>query len=196
MYEGYTSAVKKVLPQAQLVVDRFHVAKAYRDCADQLRKEVLRELKAALSEDEYEALKGTMWLFRRDPQQLNGAERERLALLFECAPDLKQAYDLREQLTAIFEAEHTKASATVAIQDWMKLVRRSGLSCFDSFLVTVENWLDEITNYFVSRLTSGFVEGFNNKAKVLKRRCYGMTNPTHLFQRLYLDLEGYRLLGL
>ena len=40
-----------------------------------------------------------MWLFRRDPEELDREERERLALLFECAPDLQQAYDLREQLT-------------------------------------------------------------------------------------------------
>lgn len=195
-YEGYTSAVKKVLPQAKIVVDRFHVAEAYRDGADQLRKQVQRELKAELSEEEYQGLKGTMWLFRRDPQGLSPEERRRLALLFECAPDLKRAYDLREQLSAIFDTAHTKASATAAIQRWMKRVRSSGLSCFNHFLVTLENWLDEITNYFVNRLTSGFVEGFNNKVKVLKRRCYGITNITHLFQRLYLDLEGYRLFGL
>ncbi len=78
----------------------------------------------------------------------------------------------------------------------MKSVGDSGLRCFDSFLTTLENWMDEITNYFISRQTSGFVEGFNNKAKVLKRRCYGIANLTHLFQRLYLDLEGYRLFGL
>jgi transposase len=49
-----------------------------------------------------------------------------------------------------------------------------------------------IANYFIAQQTSGFVEGFNNKLKVLKRRCYGMTNPTRLFQRLTLDTEGYR----
>ena len=42
-------------------------------------------------------------------------------------------------------------------------------------------------------LTSGFVEGFNNKLKVLKRRCYGLTNLGHLFQRIFLDLEAYRV---
>jgi transposase len=102
---------------------------------------------------------------------------------------------LREELTAIFETAHSKVSGATAIKRWMKKVRCSGLSCFDSFLKTLENWLDEITNYFVARLTSGFVEGFNNKVKVLKRRCYGITNLKHLFQRLYLDLEGYRLFG-
>ena len=196
MHEGYASAIKKVLPQARIVADRFHVAKNYRDCADKLRIKAQRELKAGLSQEQYEALKGTMWLFRRDPQELDKEEVEQLALLFECAPDLKQAYDLREKLTGIFETEHTKESGTAAIKRWIKSVSSSGLRCFNSFLTTLENWLDEITNYFVHRQTSGFVEGFNNKVKVLKRRCYGITNLTHLFQRLFLDLEGYRLFGL
>jgi transposase len=196
MYEGYTNAVREVLPQARIVVDRFHVAKAYRDCADQLRKQAQRELKAELEKTEYEALEKTMWLFRRNPEELEKEERERLGLLFECAPDLKQAYDLREELTAIFEADHSPESGRAAIEDWQERVRQSRLRCFDSFLSTLGNWMNEITNYFVSRLSSGFVEGFNNKIKVLKRRCYGITNLTHLYQRLCLDLEGYRLFGL
>ena len=138
MHEGYASAIKKVLPQARIVADRFHVAKNYRDCADKLRIKAQRELKAGLSKDQYEALKGTMWLFRRDPQELDKEEGEQLALLFECAPDLKQAYDLREKLTGIFETEHTKESGTAAIKRWIKSVSSSGLRCFDSFLTTLE----------------------------------------------------------
>jgi len=57
----------------------------------------------------------------------------------------------------------------------------------------LNNWQDEITNYFHHRYNSGFVEGLNNKIKVIKRRWYGLLNVKHLFQRLYLDLEGYRL---
>jgi transposase len=59
-------------------------------------------------------------------------------------------------------------------------------------LTTLDNWLAEIINYFVNRLSSGFVEGLNNKVKTIKRRCYGILKVTTLFQRLYLDLEGYR----
>ena len=58
---------------------------------------------------------------------------------------------------------------------------------------TPENWLDDIANYFIDRYTSGFVEGFKNKLKVIKRRCYGILNVTHLFQRVQLDLYGYSL---
>lgn len=43
---------------------------------------------------------------------------------------------------------------------------------------------------------SGFVEGFNNKVKALKRRAYGLYNLKHLFQKIYLDLQGYRLFAL
>jgi transposase len=195
IYEGYINAVKEEVAQARVVIDRFHVAKLYRECADQLRKAALRELKEDLTKEEYAFLKGTMWPFRQAPADLEDEDRQRLELLLECAPELKQAYLLREQLTEIFETAQSKDSATAAIKRWIKKVQRSGLNCFDSFLQTLDYWLDEITNYFVAGLSSGFVEGFNNKVKVLKRRCYGITNLTHLFQRLYLDLEGYRLFG-
>jgi len=56
--------------------------------------------------------------------------------------------------------------------------------------------VDEIISYFTSRRPSGIVDGINNKINVLKRRCYGTTTMTHLFQPLYLDLEEYRLFGL
>jgi hypothetical protein len=90
------------------VAGRFHVAKAYRNCPDQLRIEAQRDLKAGLNKAEYEALEGTMSLFRRDPEELDKEERERLALLFECAPDLKRAYDQREKLTGIFKTDHNR----------------------------------------------------------------------------------------
>ena len=72
-------------------------------------------------------------------------------------------------------------------------MRHSGLHCLDDFLNTLTRWWEEITNYFVNRDSSGFVEGLNNKLKVLKRRCYGIFNLNHLFQRISLDLDGYRL---
>ena len=96
-------------------------------------------------------------------------------------------------MTAIFEQELTKAQASKAIKEWRQHVESSQLTCFDPFLTTLDTYLDEITNYFLHRDSSGFVEGLNNKLKVLKRRCYGLLNLDHLFQRLFLDLEGYPL---
>ena len=116
---------------------------------------------------------------------------ERLSLL--AGRVLKAVYTLREELTAIFELPLTKKEAQHRLNRWRDKVKRTGLNGFNKFLKTLDNWFDEITNYFNHRLSSGFVEGLNNKVKTLKRRCYGITNIKTLFQRLYLDLEGYRL---
>jgi transposase len=59
-------------------------------------------------------------------------------------------------------------------------------------LKLLSKWEELITNYFIERRSSGFVEGLNNKLKVLKRRCYGLRNVDRLFQRLTLDVDGYR----
>jgi transposase len=78
---------------------------------------------------------------------------------------------------------------------WYKRVHASGLAAFESFLGTIDRWMDQITNDFQDRQTSGFVEGFNNRVKVLKRRCYGIFDVGRLFQRLTLDLHGYQRFG-
>ena len=196
MYEGYINAVEEVLLGVTVVVDRFHVAQCYRDSVDHLRKQELKRLQQKLPEAEYEPLKGLLWVVRQDWTALSEAEQDRLLPLFRHSPALEQAYCLRQVLTGIFNSAFTKARAIEAIEGWCEQVRASGLRCFDGFLTTMANWREEITNYFLERRNSGFVEGLNNKLKVLKRRCYGLDSIKTLFQRLQLDLEGYRLFGM
>ena len=193
MYEGYTEAIREELPHVRLVIDRFHVARAYRDGMNHLRKAELKRLKRELSAQEYKALKGSMWALRKEKQDLTFEERGTLTLLFRLSPDLKAAYKLQNRLTEIFEERLSVHTAKVKIRKWIVAVAKSGLRCFDRFIDTLARWWNEILNYFVARENSGFVEGFNNKIKVLKRRSYGLTNLKHLFQHIYLDLEGYRL---
>ena len=195
MYQGFIGAAQAQLPWAKIVIDRFHVAKAYRDCADTVRKQEVKRLKKTLSQADYAAIKGAMWPFRKLPEDLKERERALLERLFEHSPKLQQAYSFRKALTQIFSKAYTKPGSKCAIRAWCKRVRKSEIAAFDSFLVTVEARLDIITNYFIERLTSGFVEGFNNKVKVLKRRCYGIFNLDQLFQRLTLDTRGFQLFG-
>lgn len=197
MWEGYVNAVKEFADahldvSIQVVVDRYHVAQNYRECVDKVRKQEGRRLKKELSETEYDEIKGVMWIVRKNNEDLTPEERQKLRRLFEYSPELKLAYTFREELTAIFEMRLTREEAGKRLTKWADKVRRNGLTCFDKFLTTLDNWLDEIVNYFVNRLSSGFVEGLNNKVKTVKRRCYGILRVTTLFQRLYLDLEGYR----
>jgi transposase len=206
MWEGYITAVEEVLPTATLVIDRFHVAQHYRDGVDKLRKQEVRrlkqeQLKAAQEQPKaaqeqpkvaQEQFKHTLWPFRKRASKLEADEKVRLDILLAASPTLKQAYSLREELTTIFDTAGSKTEGLERIGEWRQKVERSGLNCFEAFLKLLDSWLDLITNYFINRKTSGFVEGLNNKLKVLKRRCYGLSNVTRLFQRLTLDLEGYR----
>jgi len=197
MWDGYVNAVEEFAeahPEVSVtvVIDRFHVAKNYRDGVDKVRKRECRRLKKELSQEEYEEIKGVMWILRKNNEDLTPDERKKLNRLFDHSPELKLAYTFREELTAIFEMQLTREEAKRRLTKWQDKVRRSVLTCFDKFLTTLENWLDKIVNYFVDRLSSGFVEGLNNKVKTIKRRCYGIPRVTTLFQRLHLDLEGYR----
>ena len=192
MWEGYRTAVEEVLPNAAIVIDRFHVAQHYRDAVDQLRKQEVRRLKKELPKTTADDLKHTLWPFRKRADDLDTAEQVRLDALLASSPALQQAYTLREQLTTIFDTARSKADGLRRIRYWRQRVEKSGVACFDAFLTLLDTWLDLIANYFISHQTSSFVEGLNNKLKVLKRRCYGMRNVGRLFQRLTLDLEGYR----
>jgi transposase len=193
LWEAYIQAVREELAHVRIVADRFHVAKHYYEAADQERKRELKHLKKTLPKEEYKTLEGSMYAFRKRHEDLDDKERKTLNRFLRLAPVAKQAYELRERLTAIFDAPLSKEQAQAKILRWMKKVQASGLQGFDTFMKLLAGRWEEITNYFIERENSGFVEGFNNKVKVLKRRCYGIFNLQHLFQRIYLDLTGYRL---
>jgi transposase len=192
MYEGFVNAAYSVFgKQVKVVVDRFHVAKKYRECLDELRKQEMLNLKNALPKEDYKELQGAIWVMRKAEEELTEKEKKVRNSLFNYSPNLKKGYELSQNLTNIFNGDNTKAEGIMKMEQWIKDVKESGLNVFDDFVWTLENWMDEISNYFEKRLTSGFVEGLNNKIKVIKRRCYGILNIKHLFQRIYLDLEGY-----
>lgn len=194
MYDGFVNAAKEVFgKRVHIVSDRFHVAKLYREGFESLRKKEFRRLRKVLSEKAYKELKGAMWILRKKEDHLTEEDKKVLDTLFAYSPALKKAYLFRDELTAIFDEKMSKPQAKRRLNGWMARVGRSEIRCFDNFMKTLEVRKNEIANYFVGRHTSGFVEGLNNKIKVIKRRCYGIFNTEHLFQRIYLDLHGYSL---
>lgn len=195
MYEGYLNAAKEALGESvEVVVDRFHVAQSYRKGADSIRKKEQKRLKKELSENDYKELKGLLWAFRKNPNKLTETENDILETAFGYSPDLKKAYELRNAMTDIFEEDYTKQDAIAAFKKWEKKVIKTGLDCYDSFIKTLNSFQSQIANYFNNRSNSGFVEGLNNKIKVIKRRCYGIFNIKHLRQRILLDTLGSELL--
>jgi|OpeIllAssembly_1097287.scaffolds.fasta_scaffold21886_1 transposase len=194
MYIGFVNAAREVFgKKVRIVVDRFHVAKLYGKGLDELRKKELERLRKTLPKEQYKELEGVMWILRKRPSDLMSEEQEKLNKLFEHSPLLKKAYALKSELTALLDSDLDRRRGKQKLTGWMNRVKKSSVRCFDTFLNTLETYKDEIANYFMDRLNSGFVEGLNNKIKVIKRRCYGLKNVGHLFQHLYLDLCGYAL---
>lgn len=195
MNEGYINAAKEIFKKKTIVViDRYHVAKLYRGAVDKYRQKILRQLKKELPEGEYKKLKGTMHILRRNNECLTQEEKNTLNNLFSHSAELTEAYHLALKLTQIFNTHMTREEALVKLDEWIREVRKSKIHCFDKFIKSLRKWKYAIANYFIDRNTSGFVEGLNNKAKVLKRRCYGIFNLKHFFQRLHLDISGYGIL--
>ncbi len=195
MYDGFINAVTNVFGSKVVVIDRYHVAKLYREPLDKLRIAEMKRLKQKLLTEEYAKLEGVMWILRKKHECLTAIEKEVLALLYEHSPVLKQAHNYALKLTHIFNTHSNRKLGIAKLNRWITAVHKSDLRCFDKFIGTLEKYKPYIANYFKKRKNSGFVEGLNNKIKVAKRRCYGFFKTESLFQRLYLDLKGYQMIA-
>ena len=192
MYDGFVNAAVETFGSQRLVIDRYHVAKLYRKPLDKLRISEMARLKSELSVEEYAKLEGMMWILRKKHECLTESEKDALAVLYKHSPTLKKAHSYAIKLTHIFSAHTNKRLALIKINRWIKSVEKSDLRIFNSFITTLNKYKLYIGNYFKARKSSGFVERLNNKIKVLKRRCYGIFKTKTLFQRLFLDLQGFK----
>ena len=192
MCDNYIGAVRSILNNdIPIVVDRFHVAKLYRQSIAKLRSQELKRLRKELTKEAYQLLRPAIKILISKQERYNKEERKILQPLFKLSPAIKAAYRLARELMIIYNTHHKKETAQRKIEKWVRKVEAGPVSCLDTFTKTITYYSDYISNYFIRRETSGFVEGINNKVKVIKRRCYGIYNLKHLFQRVFLDLQGY-----
>lgn len=193
MYDGFVNAAIEVFGSQAVVVDRYHVARLYRAPLDKLRIREMIRLKAELPPEEYAKLEGMMWVLRSQHECLTDANKTKLQLLYKHSPKLKAAHGHALKLTNIFNTHCSRKVALTKFNRWIMKVKSSNTSCFSGFVVTLQKYKSSILNYFKNRKNSGFVEGLNNKIKVAKRRCYGFFKTESLFQRLFLDLKGFKV---
>ena len=193
MYDGYVYAAMEVFGCRVVVVDRYHVAKLYRKPLDTLRIKEMKRLKTELDEAEYAKLDGMMWILRKKHECLSAEDKSALELLYQYSPQLKKAHRYALKLTRIFNTHSSRKSGLAKFDRWINAVEKSDLLCFRTFISTLKKYMPFIANYFKDRKTSGFVEGLNNKIKVIKRRCYGLSKIKTVFQRLFLDLQGFEI---
>jgi transposase len=179
MSPAYIRAVETHLPWAVIVFDHFHVVKLFNEKLSQLRRDLYRQ---ATAEDQ-EVLKGTRWLLLKNPEDLDPA-RDQLARL-EKALTLNQplatAYYLKEELRQLW-AQADKAAASRFLESWIARAQASGIGLLRSFAKTLRRHEEGLLAYYDYPLSTGPLEGTNNKVRALQRQAYG-----------YRDLEFFKL---
>ncbi len=110
--------------------------------------------------------------------------------MFAVSPALQRLHERKEAFRAVFETAPDRATAQEQLTDWGQEVDQRGVSGLTKFLTTLRNWWEVILNYFQDRLTSGFVEGLNNKLKLIKRLAYGYRNFAHFRLRVLVECDG------
>lgn len=188
MWEAYTEAAREVFgTNVRVVIDRFHVMKNFQDQLEKSRRTLQRELHPEAAK----ALKGMRWLWITNPENLTPQQRQELLELKDLFPDLGRLHDLREGLRALFEDHriHRPATAAERFRGWIAAARASGLTALEKFCGTLERWLEEISNYFVTRASNGRTEGFNHGLRSILWRAFGLRHFQH-FRLRVLDLFG------
>jgi transposase len=184
MAGGYIAAVLQYLPQARLVFDHFHVIKLMNEKLTALRRDLYREQKGQMHRD---ILKGIRWLLLKNPDNLaqdkKVDERQRLDEALMLNRPLAIAYYLKEDLRQFWNQKSILA-AEHFLEDWCCRANASGIRVLQTMAKTLLRHRTGLLNWYIDPISTGPLEGINNKIGALQRKAYGYRNYEHFKQRL------------
>lgn len=172
MWNPYRHAVRRKLPQAEIVADRFHVVKQLNHQLNLLRRKLQREADEALAQ----ILKGCRWILLKNRCHLKPEEEEKLMSIFEHCPELREIYLLKEEFRTICDKIKDKKQAERFLRVWIYKAEATGSRYLRKFVKTLRNWWQEFLNYFDEFVTQGFVEGTNRAIRGIINRAFGFRN--------------------
>jgi transposase len=194
MSPSYISAVMENLPNAAIVFDHFHVIKMYNDKLSEFR----RALYSMLEKDsDKELLKGTRWLLLKNPDNLNADkdEHSRLSKALELNKPLATAYYLKEDLR-LFWKQGSKTAAKKHLHHWVKKAESTKIPMLKKFAKTLCGHMFGLLSYFDHPISTGPLEGTNNKIKTLQKQAYGFRDLEFFKLKIHaLHESKYALIG-
>lgn len=182
MWKHFKNAIKTALPDVQIVIDKFHVMRNVNWALDKVRKRVAKSLPAEVRRH----FKGYWRLPLSNHENLKPEAERKLSLLLRHSKELRLAYSLKEWFRCWYQA-NTYEIARSQLNEWYEAVEISGIKEFRLLAKTIRNWQQQILNYFFYRVTNGFLEGRNNKIKVIKRNAYGFRDFNTFRAKVLLD---------
>jgi len=160
MWGGFSKLIKKVFPNAQIVIDSFHVMKVVNRDLNKLR------IAAGITD------RCSKYLLLSNGVNLNPEQIDKLELTLKKSECLRIAYEMKENFRRIYETNLTVKKGQQKLKEWLNHAQLF----FRESTSTIENHFEGICNYFLHRTTSGVMEGINNRIKLIMRQGYGFSN--------------------
>ena len=218
MNASYNHLVEKHLPDAQIIYDRFHMQSQYgREVLGVVRlnearkhKSNAKEILAGIDEDtdketkqiikqnakteirEYSKLKRLRWTLLTNGNELPDEKVEYLETILHDHQDLAVCYAMKEEMCRLYELTDYQ-QALDGWTKWFEAAKASGIHALVKFAIQKEKRLPGLAAHAIFQISTGKLEGFNNKIKVAKRIAYGYRDDEYFFALIrYLSLPSVR----
>ncbi len=182
MWKPFRTVTEAEAPQAAILYDKFHVLRHLNDAMDQVRK---AEYKRLTNRPDRKYIKGQKYVLLSHRENLSPEKRRTLTTLLAANTRLNTAYVLKEQFAQLWTYRR-EPWARKFFDQWRAALRWQRLKPFEKFAELIERHWDGIAAYChpENKVALGFVEGLNNKIRVIQRRCYGLRDENYLHLKI------------
>ena len=177
MSTAFIAGVGKQLPNAQITFDPFHVIALANEALEQVRREEVWE---------EPLLKGSRWIWLKDRSKWSNRQAELFKSLPTRGLKTARAWRLKESLRELFQTAASTEEATTLLDAWHSWARRSRLEPFKRLANTLKAHRQGVLRGFDSKLSNGYVEGFNSLVQAAKAKARGYRRPKNLITIAYL----------
>lgn len=164
MWLPYKDAVELVLPQAKIVIDKFHVVKMANEALERVRK----SFRESLTPKQRRGLMHDRFVLLKRESELNDKEVLLLSGWLNNYPELGLAYRLKEDFFKIYDAE-SRHNALARFAEWDKSVTHEVRDAFADLIRAWRNWQPYILNYFDHPVTNAYTESLNSLIRIMNR---------------------------
>ena len=177
MWKAFYNSTRKHAPQAAILFDKFHVIRHLNEALDKVRK---REY-ARLSGRDRRFIKGQKYTLLSRRENLDTEGRVALRTLLKANKRLNTAYLLKESFCQLWEYQN-ETWARKFFENWRASLKWQRLKPYEQFAEMIESHWDGIAAFIQleEKVSLGFVEGLNNKIRVIQRRAYGLRDEEYL----------------
>ena len=181
MSETFIGAILKHCPNAKLVLDRFHIAKALSEAMDKVRKQEWRKATGA----ERKALKGIRWILFKHPSNRTPEDKRILDALRRSNRRIHRAAVLKDEFDLFWDYK-AEWAARRFLKGWCTTALKSRLQPIRKFVATLRKHTENIITFIPSRLTNATAEGLNRVIRMVKNRASGFRSVQAFIDLIYL----------